>query len=292
MGSPTDPPTLGAILAGGLARRMGGGDKPLLALGGRPLLRHVVERLAPQCAGLIISANGDPGRFAAFDCPVVPDDVPGHPGPLGGILAALEWAQARGPAIAWVVTVPGDTPFIPDDLVERLHAGRRQSGGGVACAVSCGRIHPAVGLWSVGLKDGLRETLLAGSTRSVQAWARDHGLAEVEWPCDPVDPFFNVNTVPELMKAEGMLHWTSAGEAGFPAMIDLDLSGLKCPLPALRTRKALRRLRPGERLRVTCTDPLAGIDIPHLVHEEGDRLVDQGSLDGRQVFTIERHSQE
>ncbi|MET0746382.1 MAG: NTP transferase domain-containing protein, partial [Microvirga sp.] len=135
-------------------------------------------------------------------------------GPLGGILAALEWAHAREPAIEWVVSVPGDTPFIPGDLVDRLHAGRRLAGGHAACAASGGRIHPAVGLWSVSLRDGLRETLRSETTRSVLAWARSQGLAEVEWPGGRIDPFFNVNTSADLAAAQSLLHRIGAPTGG------------------------------------------------------------------------------
>ena len=116
------PPTLGLVLAGGLARRMGGGDKALIDIDGVTILERVLARLRPQCAGFVLNANGDPRRFASFGLPVIPDDVPDFAGPLAGILAALDWAAANVPAIAWVVSVPGDCPFLPKDLVGRLHA--------------------------------------------------------------------------------------------------------------------------------------------------------------------------
>ena len=120
------PPTIGAILAGGLARRMGGGDKALRSIGGRTVLDRLLDRLAPQVARLILNANDDPDRFGALGLPVVADSLPDHPGPLAGVLAALEWTAATAPDVAWVVTVPGDAPFIPRDLVARLHAARRR----------------------------------------------------------------------------------------------------------------------------------------------------------------------
>jgi molybdopterin-guanine dinucleotide biosynthesis protein A len=203
--APACPPTLGAVLAGGLARRLGGGDKALRALGRRPLLDHVIDRLAPQCATLVINANGDPTRFAAWNCVVVPDDIPGHPGPLGGILAVLEWAHVHRPDIGWVATVPGDTPFVPRDLVQGLHAGRERSGEPAACAASGGRVHPAVGLWPVHLRQGLRDLLLAGGSRSVHAWAQAQGCARVEWSAEPRDPFFNVNDAVDLIEAKRLL---------------------------------------------------------------------------------------
>ncbi|MBM6592821.1 molybdenum cofactor guanylyltransferase MobA [Microvirga pudoricolor] len=198
------PWTLGVVLAGGLSRRMGGGDKTLLPLAGKTLLAHVLERLGPQCADLAVNANGDPARFAGMDETILPDPVPGHPGPLAGILAALEWACDHPSRASWVVTVPGDTPFIPGDLVLRLHQGRVEAGRRVACASSGGRAHPAVGLWPVTLGHGLREGILAGERR-VGEWARSQGLAEIPWPDAPIDPFFNINTPDDLRAAERSL---------------------------------------------------------------------------------------
>jgi molybdopterin-guanine dinucleotide biosynthesis protein A len=200
---------LGVILAGGLARRMGGGDKPLRALGGQPLLAHVARRLAPQVDALLLNANGDPARFADWGLPVVADGVAGHPGPLAGILAALDWAAARRPELAWVVSVPGDTPFIPPDLVARLRAGRAAAGVPMACARSGGRLHPPLGLWPVALRQALREALLRGERR-VAGWAAGPGCVAVDWPDAPLDPFFNANTPEDLALAARLL----AGEGG------------------------------------------------------------------------------
>jgi molybdenum cofactor guanylyltransferase len=194
------PPTLGVILAGGLARRMGGGDKPLLMLAGRTLLDHVAERLGPQCGSLILNINGDPARFGEVRLPVVPDPLPGHPGPLAGILAALDWAALHRPALAWVASVPGDTPFLPRDLVPRLHEAREVAGRPLACAASGGQLHPAVGLWPVGLRHDLREAIARG-LRSVREWAGLHGIAEAAWSSTPLDPFLNINTPEDLAKA-------------------------------------------------------------------------------------------
>src|SRR4051812_22071692 len=153
------PATLGVLLAGGLARRMGGGDKPLRTLAGRTILERAVERLAPQCDGLILSANGDPARFAAFGLPVVPDGVPGFAGPLAGILAALDWTAARRPGTAWAASAAADSPFLPRDFVARLHDERRHAGAALACAESGGQVHPTNGLWPVGLRGDLRHAL-------------------------------------------------------------------------------------------------------------------------------------
>jgi molybdopterin-guanine dinucleotide biosynthesis protein A len=198
------PPTLGVILAGGLARRMGGGDKALLALGGRTLLERAVGRLAPQCAAIILNANGDPSRFGDPGLPVVADSVPGFAGPLAGILAALDWAAVHRPDLSWVVSAATDTPFLPGDLVARLHAARTGAGSALACASSGGRAHPVNGLWRVDLRDDLRGVLEAGE-RKIDRWTARHGVTAAEWPADSADPFFNVNTPDDLAQAERLL---------------------------------------------------------------------------------------
>ena len=196
------PPTLGVILAGGLSRRMGGNDKALLPLAGRSLVEHVAERLAPQCKSVILNANGDPDLFAPLGLPVVPDSIASHPGPLAGILAALEWSAAHRPDIAWVVSAPADTPFIPRDLVLRLHAACNETLKPIACAASGSQVHFAVGLWPVSLRHDLRYSLVEKGMRSIRDWLGRHGHAETAWPVDPVDPFFNINTPEDLRDAE------------------------------------------------------------------------------------------
>lgn len=198
------PDTLGVVLAGGLARRMGGGDKPLRMLGGRPMLNHALGRLTPQVAAVILNANGDPARFADYGLPVAPDGLPDHPGPLAGILAALDWAAAHRPDLPWVASVPGDSPFIPTDLVARLHAVRDSAGVPLACARSGDQTHPPVGLWPVALREELRAALLAGE-RKIDRWTVRHGCAHADWPDVPVDPFFNANAPGDLAEAERLL---------------------------------------------------------------------------------------
>src|SRR5450631_3917165 len=116
------PPTLGLVLAGGLARRMGGGDKARIEIGGVSILDRVLATLSGQCTGIIINANGDPKRFADTGLTVIPDSVPDFFGPLAGILAGLDWLAAQNNGIEWLLSVPGDCPFLPDDLVERLRS--------------------------------------------------------------------------------------------------------------------------------------------------------------------------
>lgn len=196
------PTTLGVVLAGGPARRMGGGDKPLRKVGGRTMLERVIARLAPQCDGLILAANGDPARFASFGLPVVADAIEGFAGPLAGVLAALDWAAANRPDIAWVVSAAADCPFTPRDLVARLHAARKSEGAQLAVAASGRRSHPATGLWSVALREDLRHALVVEDCRKVDRWTARYPLATASWPTEPLDPFFNVNTAEDLAEAE------------------------------------------------------------------------------------------
>jgi molybdopterin-guanine dinucleotide biosynthesis protein A len=196
------PATLGLVLAGGLARRMGGGDKALIAIGGTTILDRVLARLAPACTGIVLNANGDPARFARFGLPVIADSVPDFAGPLAGILAGLDWAAAHAPATAWVASVPGDCPFLPADLVPRLHAVRETAGKPIACARSGDWRHPVAGLWPVALREDLRRALLDEGLHKIEVWTARHGIAIAEWPMVPRDPFFNVNTPEDAAEAE------------------------------------------------------------------------------------------
>lgn len=196
----------GVILAGGLSRRMGGGDKALLPLGGRPILERVIGRLAPQVDVLALNANGDPARFAPFGLPVVPDSVEGFAGPLAGVLAGMDWAAARD--VPLIATAAADTPFFPRTLVADLRAAMAAKGTPLAVAVTDdterGQApHPTFGLWSVALREDLRAAL-AGGLRKVVAWTRPHGCAEHVFRA-PYEPFFNVNTPDDLIRAEAML---------------------------------------------------------------------------------------
>jgi molybdenum cofactor guanylyltransferase len=196
------PLPLGLVLAGGLARRMGGGDKTRIRIGGKTILERVLARLKPQCAAVILNANGDPARFADTGLPVVPDTVPDFAGPLAGILAGLDWAAAHVPAIADVASVPGDCPFLPGDLVARLSAARQAAGVPLACARSGDWRHPVVGLWPVALREDLRKALVEENMHKIETWTARHGIAIGDWPATPIDPFFNVNTPTDAAEAE------------------------------------------------------------------------------------------
>lgn len=196
------PPTLGLVLAGGLARRMGGGDKARIAIGGVSILDRVLARLRPHCTGVLINANGDPARFSAFGLPVVADEVPDFAGPLAGVLAGLEWAAQHAPDIDWLVTAPADCPFLPHDLVPRLHLVAREEGRPLACARSGEWRHPVVGLWPVALAGDLRRALIDEGLHKIETWTARHGVAIADWQADPVDPFFNVNAPEDVAAAE------------------------------------------------------------------------------------------
>ena len=194
------PPTLGLLLAGGASTRMGGGDKALRDVGGRTLLDRVIVQLAPQCESLVLSSNDDPSRWKFFDLPVIADGIAGRQGPLAGISAGLDWVGVHRPHIAWVVSVSTDCPFLPVDLVARLHEARRAAHAPLAVAASGGRIHPVVALWQVSLRDDLREALDQG-LRKAGAFVARYDYATAQWPAAPYDPFFNVNTPDDLAEA-------------------------------------------------------------------------------------------
>ncbi|MDI3469772.1 MAG: Molybdenum cofactor guanylyltransferase [Pseudolabrys sp.] len=207
------PPTFGLILAGGLARRMGGGDKAKIEIGGVSILDRVIATLSAQCAGMVINANGDPERFADTGLPVIADSVPGFAGPLAGVLAGLDWLAGQDNGIEWILSVPGDCPFLPDDLAERLHAARRKMGSGVplACARSGEWRHPVIGLWPLALREDLRKALVEEDLRKIEVWTARHGIAVADWPDTPVDPFFNVNTPDDAARAQQLAAQMAGG---------------------------------------------------------------------------------
>lgn len=195
-------PVVGVLLAGGKSRRMGGGDKCLLPFHGRPLLASIVERVAPQVSQLIVNANGIPERFAAFGLPVVADTVPGHAGPLAGVLTGMEWVAEHVSGCAWIATFACDAPFQPRDLVTRLDTARRDAGADMACAVSGGRDHPVFGLWPLALRGALRSALTDSEIRKVDTWTAHYRMAKAVYQSDSVDPFYNINTPEDLEQAE------------------------------------------------------------------------------------------
>jgi molybdopterin-guanine dinucleotide biosynthesis protein A len=194
----TDRPPPVLVLAGGLATRMGGGDKGFRRLAGRTLLDHVLDRVRPQTDLVLLNANGDPARFAPYGLTVVTDTLPGHLGPLAGVLAGLEWLAAHAPDVPDLATVPTDTPYLPRDLVRRLLDARAEAGAELACAASGGRDHPVVGLWPVRLAADLRRAMLEEGARGVRRWTARFSVALADYPATPVDPFFNANRPEDL----------------------------------------------------------------------------------------------
>jgi len=201
----TDTDVVGVVLAGGLSRRMGGGDKALLELGGKPILAHAIQRLAPQVGPMVLNANGNPDRFAEFDLPVAADPVEGFAGPLAGVLAGLDWAHANHPGSEWVATVASDTPFFPADLVARLREAVAAQSSDMACAASGGRNHPVFGLWPVALREDLRRAMVDEEIRKVDIWTARYALCVASFADHPFDPFFNANRPEDLAHAEAIL---------------------------------------------------------------------------------------
>jgi molybdopterin-guanine dinucleotide biosynthesis protein A len=195
----------GILLAGGLSRRMGGGDKALKELGGQTILARIIARVRPQVTALALNANGDPARFAEFALPVVPDSVAGFPGPLAGILAGLDWAAAALPQCSHVASFATDAPFLPTDLVECLVEALRREPVDLICASSNGRPHPVFGLWPVRLRGELREAVEREGIRKVDQWTERYRLAYAEFPAEPLDPFFNANAPADLAEAARLL---------------------------------------------------------------------------------------
>ena len=190
------------LLAGGLARRMGGGDKPMRRIGGRTILARVIARLKPQCGELILNANGNPARFADFELPVIADNVENFPGPLAGILAALDWIAAHRPDVPFVLSAAADCPFLPRDLVARLERARAEQNAELAVASSGGQSHPVIGLWSVALRGELCHALVEEDVRKIDRWTARYKLATVSWSTEPLDPFFNANTMDDIAEAD------------------------------------------------------------------------------------------
>jgi molybdenum cofactor guanylyltransferase len=196
---------VGVLLAGGQSRRMGGGDKALRPLGQQTLLDHVIARVRPQVAALLVNANGDPARFARFGLPVVADSIADFAGPLAGILAGLDWTVVNRPDCALVVSLATDAPFLPSDLVARLVEGMDAQGAELACAASGGQPHPVIGVWPVRLREELRHALVAEGIRKVDRWTARYRLATVDFPATPIDPFFNANRPEDLDRATALL---------------------------------------------------------------------------------------
>lgn len=197
---------LGVLLAGGLARRMGGGDKCLKLIGDKPILSHIIERLSSQVSTLVLNANGESTRFADFALPVRADSIDGFAGPLAGVLTGMDWALENAPQCGWILSVPTDAPFLPVDLVDRLRDAINTDNSDMARAASGGRAHPVVGLWPVALRDDLYAAMTKEDIRKVDRWTARFSVSDVDFSTTPIDPFFNANSPEDIAKAESLLN--------------------------------------------------------------------------------------
>lgn len=195
---------VGIILAGGLARRMGGGDKCLLPLVGKTLLQRTIDRAQPQVTQLILNANGNSLRFARTRLPVVPDVYANNLGPLAGIHTGLTWMQTKVPKAEWLISFASDTPFFPANLAEELLAAANSSSAKLVVATSKLAAHPVFALWHISLKREIEAQLATGEVPRLQDWMKAHNPAQVDFNADAYDPFFNINTPQDLYAAEPM----------------------------------------------------------------------------------------
>jgi molybdopterin-guanine dinucleotide biosynthesis protein A len=203
----------GLLLAGGQSRRMGGGDKCLMTLGGKTLLQRIVETAAPQVGPLMLNTNSDPALFAAHDLPVVPDVIDDFAGPLAGVLTGLEWVAVNAPEYDWVASFACDAPFAPADLVARLVAAVEEDGADMACATSGGREHPVFALWPVRLAGELRTAVVDEGLRKVDIWTARYKLARAEFDTENGDPFFNINRPEDFDAATALMGAALLGNA-------------------------------------------------------------------------------
>ena len=197
--------TAGILLAGGRSRRMGGGDKPFLSVGGVPLLARAIAALRPQCDAMLISAGGNPARFSSYGLPVVSDAVPDFAGPLAGILAGLDFIASYLPEVRFALSIATDTPFFPADLVARLHRARLDQGTEIACARSGEQTHFVIALWPVSIREDLRHSLIDEGVRKIESFQERYSVAYAEWPVTPFDPFLNINDTNDLAAAEKLV---------------------------------------------------------------------------------------
>lgn len=193
----------GVILAGGLAKRMGGGDKCLLPLGGKTLLQRSIERAQPQVSELILSANGNSLRFARSRLPVIADLFEHFPGPLAGIHAALTFMSERDPDNEWLASFACDTPFFPRDMVQQLLAAAGDAQ--LVVARSNNRVHPIFALWHASILGRIEQLLRSGHSPRLQEWIEDFNPVYVDFSATDYDPFFNINTPQDLYSAEAQL---------------------------------------------------------------------------------------
>ncbi len=194
------------ILAGGLARRMDGKTKPLIELAGKPLLSHILETITPQTSGpIILNVNQEPERFTQYDLPLIKDIVPDFAGPLAGIVTGLDWMSKQSPSIDDMLSLPGDAPLIPKDLIERLETAMRETDSEIVSVSSNKRTHPVIALWSTRLLEPLRKAVVDEGVRKIDRWTETRKIMYVNWEIADYDPFYNINRGEDLLGAEKVL---------------------------------------------------------------------------------------
>ena len=196
---------IGVLLAGGLSRRMGGGDKSLLTLRGKTILQRTIDRITPQVSDLVLNANGSPSRFKKFGLPVVADLIHGNLGPLVGILSGMEWCKRHLPESKWLVTLPTDAPFLPVNMVSDMFEQLRVDGSDIACAASNSRTHPPFAIWRNSLSVDLRRAITEEGIRKIDSWTERYVVSHVDFTAKGFDPFFNINHPKDLKEARNIL---------------------------------------------------------------------------------------
>ncbi len=196
---------VGILLAGGKSSRMGGGDKCLKKLGNKTILEHVIARSFPQVEKLILNVNGQYSEYARYKLPIVSDVVAGHCGPLAGILTGMSWVKKNLPSCKWLVSLPTDAPFFPNNLVEKLFSALEENKARISYACSHGRNHPVFGLWPVDLEEDLRRSIVEDKVRKIEFWTNKFTTSRAEFVSRSFDPFFNINNREQLEKAKGMI---------------------------------------------------------------------------------------
>lgn len=184
------------ILAGGRGQRMGGEDKGLIELSGRPLVKHVIDAIQPQVGAILINANRNQERYAAFGYPVIADSLLNYQGPLAGFITAMQAIETED-----MLTLPCDGPLLPGDLVERLYQARRAAGAEIAVAHDGNRLQPVFALIPKRLVDSL-QGYLDGGDRKIDLWYEQHKIAHADFSDIP-RTFINVNTLQERDSLQG-----------------------------------------------------------------------------------------
>ena len=180
------------IMTGGKSSRMGGGIKTLIQFNKKIIFERILESLQNQINNIIINNNDMSYQFKKYNLPIIEDKIKGYLGPLAGIHASLEWVSKNLKNIEWIVSIPGDTPFIPDNLVEKLYNKAKSYKKNIIIAKSNEKIHPIIGIWNVNLLQKLEKAILEGE-RKIIIWAKKNQLDYQEFVNDRYDPFFNIN---------------------------------------------------------------------------------------------------